>query len=100
VCHFRPENRTGGVTREAGWAVSRLLGSGDRKGVDPIVIGEPGAHCLMRLAVVDDAVDQMKEGTILSGPYCLPALDVGKDPFRNCHRKGLLIYDNGTVLQR
>jgi hypothetical protein len=69
VCHFRPENRTGGVTREAGRAVSRPVGSGDRKGADPIVIREPGAHCSMRLAVVDDAVYQMKEGTILSGQY-------------------------------
>lgn len=100
MCHFRPENRTGGVTREAGRAVSRPLGSGERKGADPIVIGEPGAHCSMRLAVVDDAVYQMKEGTVLSGQYCPPALDVGKDPFGNCHRKALLIYDNGTVLQR
>jgi hypothetical protein len=54
----------------------------------------------MRLAVVDNAVYQMKEGTILSGQYCLHALDVGKDPFGNCHPKALLIYNNGTALQR
>ena len=88
------------MTREVGRAVSRPLGSGDRKGANPIVIGEPGAHCSMRLAVVDDAVYQMKEGTILSGQYCLHALDVGKDPFGNCHRKALIIYDHGTALQR
>ena len=62
--------------------------------------GEPGTHFSMRLAVVDDAVYQMKEGTILSGQCRLHAVDVGKDRFGKCHRKALLIQDNGAPLQR
>ena len=57
-------------------------------------------HLSMRWAVVDDAASQLKAGTILSGQYRLHAVDVGKDRFGKCHRKALLIQDNGSPLQR